>query len=143
MALLIWQEQFSVGVPEIDAQHRGLMDLINRTAEEPLAGSGMRQFIRTIDALVLYAEIHFAAEERLMQDAGYAGLSDHQREHVAFSADVRRLENLLEFGSGDLQQPLVSFLRNWYLTHVLETDQKYVPVLRQARQRRPSPGASN
>ncbi len=74
MALVEWREEFSVGLPAIDHEHRELIDLVNAAhaglgeagAENAVAGSG------TLCLSEIHARIstHFALEEKIMREAG-------------------------------------------------------------------------
>jgi len=66
MPLLEWTEDMSVGVPELDVDHKGLIVVVNRleaSVNDPERRNVVRQCLY---ALLRYAEIHFKREERVM-----------------------------------------------------------------------------
>jgi hemerythrin len=66
MALMTWGPKLSVGVPQIDDQHKKLIELVNRLNEAMIAGHGRDLIGSTLSELVKYTQYHFACEERLM-----------------------------------------------------------------------------
>jgi hemerythrin len=88
---LQWSSALSLGVPDLDAQHRELFARVDRLLDSMLHGdrgeaSQLASFLR--DHVVL----HFAAEEQLMLDLHYPEAEGHFREHRAFAASMLELE---------------------------------------------------
>jgi len=118
--MIVWNDQFSVGVPRMDAQHRRMIDLINALHPDTDADGAAK----VISGMFDYASLHFAAEEELLRQVGYSELHAQQREHQAF------LSKADEFSKADLHNPelyahIADFLRSWMLHHILEEDMKY------------------
>ena len=80
MALLVWQDDLNTGIEVIDQQHRRIVEMLNhlynaqRSMERTVVGE-------VIDELVDYTLSHFAFEEELMEEAGYAFCAAHKRVH--------------------------------------------------------------
>ncbi len=136
--MLDWSDSLSVGVPEIDAQHRTLLE---RAAALQAAVAAREPAIRVEELFAYlqdYASAHFDSEERVMREAGYPGLQEHAMEHADFR---RRLASLVphwesEGASTALTVALLGFLDHWLEVHVTTTDQRMGDHLRQRR----SPG---
>jgi len=62
-----WNENFETGVPAIDAQHRQLVELLNRLASQVAAGASADELDKILDELTDYAVYHFETEEALSQ----------------------------------------------------------------------------
>ncbi len=76
MAMMRWNEKMSVGVIELDADHKELIKVINQlgvNAEDEARRNAIRQ---SLFALLRYAEYHFAREEpgRNPGGEGHGGL---------------------------------------------------------------------
>jgi hemerythrin len=120
MLFFTWSEGFSVGVQEMDDQHKVLIDMINTihgNRNESVA-------IDTVHRMFDYASGHFHREEEILRGFHYRDLGEQVREHLAFKVKAR------EFSGQNLTDPLVrdqlaSFLRNWLSHHILEIDMKY------------------
>jgi hemerythrin len=129
---LAWKKTYSVGVAEIDGQHQRLLELINELYELQARKSTSDDFFAILNALVKYAEEHFATEEEFLVKANYPETAQQQRQHVRFVADVFRFAERLKQDSPRIRQEIVDFLVHWYSTHILKLDQEYKEFLRQA-----------
>ena len=120
---LQWTSALSVGVPEIDSQHRELFARVDRLVEAVLH-QDRQEAIRLLGFLREYAVVHFAAEERLMEQSGYAALDAHLVEHRRFTATLRVFEaDYRQHGpTADLIYRLQREAVDWLRDHVLSTD---------------------
>ena len=69
----IWKDNYSVGNPEIDDQHRDLFNLCNQLSESLTEKEC--KFI--IMKLFKYTRLHFTAEEKLMKDLEFPLFVEH------------------------------------------------------------------
>ncbi len=130
MATIAWTEEMSVGVAELDDDHRRLIAMLATVDGGPGGGDPLAP----LHDLVEYCRGHFAREEAYMATIGYPGLAAHQRQHDALTQDV--VESLLDqSGEPDPELPrkLGAFLRLWIETHILNADRKYALHARTAR----------
>jgi hemerythrin-like metal-binding protein len=128
MELIQWQEEYSVGVPEFDEQHKGLVMLINRLTE---AGHRPERITSALDALDRYAKEHFRAEEALMTSRHYEQLDEHRKQHQAFEEWLQAVKVVYNFSTSPdfFADTVNTFLRHWLINHILKTDMAYKPVL--------------
>lgn len=132
MAHLAWKDRFSVHHPVIDAQHRGLLDLINDLGD--LQGSADPDAMTEIfHQLCSYALNHFATEERLLEEVGFPGREAHAQEHAHFIQQLLGLNQAYDPGDSRLPEVTFHFVQDWYLSHILEVDQSYAPYLNAPR----------
>lgn len=126
---LVWNEKLMTGVNEIDDQHRILVNTLNE-ANAVLVTNTTPDFLEQITRdLLSYALYHFETEEDLMQQYGYdESLAEdaerHQKEHRAFSSKVVAVREGLKGGIMISREELLSFLNNWLVNHILNTDKK-------------------
>ena len=120
---LQWTTALSVGVPEIDAQHRELFGRVDALLDAMLANDRSVS-ARTLAFLREYAAVHFGAEEALMRELDYPGLASHAAEHQAFTAEVDDLGRQLEREgtSAALLLELERRVCDWLRDHVYFTD---------------------
>ena len=121
-----WQDEYSVGVPYLDQQHRKLLCLC-KEAEQCLHNDGGQEddeFHNILHAMRKYAQEHFKVEEALLSMHGYHGLEAHREQHGEF---LLALIDFIERAShGDLAKQEVSeFLKRWWFRHILEDDMAY------------------
>jgi hemerythrin len=132
MALITWNDALSVGVPEIDRQHKKLIDMINELDDATRAGHGKDIVSGILDGLIIYTATHFRTEEKYFDQLGYQDAEVHKQEHAVFIENVGKfaseLNRALDGGSMTLATELMSFLGIWWKYHILETDMKYAKL---------------
>ncbi len=130
MALMTWEESMSIGVPEVDAQHRRLFDMANEVAAILEQGFDRQAVDQALRALCDYAVEHFAAEEALMDPEGYPEYDHHLNEHL--NCTTKALD-FLEAFSEEKEVDMAEFLQFvafWIRDHVLNMDQTLGAYLR-------------
>jgi hemerythrin len=125
-----WQQEFSVGISSIDGQHRNLFRIAGELYSAMGAGQGRLAIRRILDQLVQYTSVHFANEERLMQQHGYPGYAAHKAEHDALTRKVLDFQSDYEKGRILMTVELLQLLKAWLVHHIQESDAAYGPYLR-------------
>jgi hemerythrin-like metal-binding protein len=128
-----WKEEYSLGQPDIDREHKALFRMAQELNEAMLRAGAHEELSGLFARLVAYAKFHFANEERLMRDAHYTGAASHVREHERFAARVAALERDFEAGQAAVTEETMEFLRGWLNHHILGTDQQVARHIRDAR----------
>ena len=120
MALLVWQAELDTGIDVIDQQHHRIVALINQLAEATTRDDQAA----VLEELVDYTLSHFAFEEELMEEAGYAFCAAHKRVHEVF---VKRVsEYRMRFQAGeDITDELRTMLSRWLFNHIRGDDKAY------------------
>lgn len=121
---LDWDDSFAIGVPAIDAQHRELFARVARF-EAALDRGDARAMAEAFAFLREYALVHFEQEERLMREARYPRLGEHEESHARF---VERLSALVREhetagGSAFLALRARNWITVWLVDHVAGEDQ--------------------
>lgn len=124
-----WQASFATGVDEIDEQHRILINTLNGANNLLTDASSLQVLDQITKDLLSYALYHFEAEEELMHASGYAEampeeMRQHLDEHRKFSATVVGVREKIQGGHRVPRDELLSFLNNWLVDHILQTDKK-------------------
>src|SRR5579862_7146579 len=129
MSLFEWKESYSIGVAEIDAQHRKLYHLADQLHAAMNAGKSSDVIAQVLAELVMYTKTHFAAEERLMQRCGYPEFAAHKATHDELTRRVVDLQQQQKSGKTMLSIETLRFLSQWLQQHIGGTDRKYVPCV--------------
>ena len=96
-----WDRSFSVGVKEIDEEHKKLLGLIEALYQ--IKDRDDREFVgRVLATLIDYINVHFYHEEQLLKNVGYTKYEEHHRQHVAFTKKVSEFQKSFEAGDIDL-----------------------------------------
>jgi len=131
MSLLTWSPMFSVGVKEIDEQHKSLIAIANRLNEQMAGGKGRDVLDRIFNELVAYTQTHFAFEEKLMATHGYTASAKHKEEHRNLVTAVADLKKKHDKGENVLTSQVMTFLRDWLTKHILNSDKAFGRELNQ------------
>ncbi|MEW5728580.1 MAG: hemerythrin family protein [Pseudomonadota bacterium] len=126
MSYAEWQERFSVGIPEVDREHKILFDLIGQLHDAYATDKSMPDMERVFAVLMEYVGGHFEHEREVFLSSGYPNAAAHIAEHDRFAAEVRALFARYRAGEGDkVCIELLALLNNWWHFHVLEDDADY------------------
>lgn len=112
-----WSDDYSVGVKELDDQHRHIFDLGNKIQEADR--SMARKFVME---LYKYIRTHFVIEEKHMMTLGFPLIYEHREKHEQLITDFNELTQ--GFEREDFEA-LSAFLHSWLVKHVLLEDKKY------------------
>jgi len=121
---LVWDHILSVGIDEIDEDHRRLVDLFNILNHSVTAEEDPAYLAAVLEELINCTVWHFSHEERLMIKYDYDGYAEHREEHQDLIANARELQQkILAAGKVVATQDL-EFLEHWLTEHILATDMK-------------------
>jgi hemerythrin len=123
---LIWEEKYSVGVEEIDNQHKHMFDTINHLLEIISVNTAVKELDSIINALVEYKLLHFATEEKYFLEFNYEGREEHEAKHHEFNDKFGKLREEYPTNTIEFAFKLVDFLEDWLIEHLITMDQKYV-----------------
>jgi len=129
-----WSNAMSVGIAEIDEQHKMLVDILNRLFLSVVKRESNEITIEILDTLVDYTKTHFGLEEKLLQDAGYnpTEFAAHQKEHRAFVEKISEAASKHFVEGKSVSFAIINFLKHWLQDHILVTDKKYATALQDA-----------
>jgi hemerythrin-like metal-binding protein len=125
-----WSNQQAVFLPEIDAEHRGMMRTADDLQNAVLAQADDARVLAGVRNLVAQAEEHFAHEERLMKNVRYSSLPWHKQQHDTFRRRARRLLPSIEAGDREPLVELLDFLHAWFKDHTAVADRMMGAYLR-------------
>jgi len=134
-----WTPELSVGVEEIDNQHKDLYRNVDLFFEQIRKGNRNGNLANLFTYLESYVTTHFSLEEKYMarfhlEGCGYEGAKEHKAQHRAFLRDFTAFrEEFLENGP---TPPLVAefqkWILNWMAGHFGKTDRALGRFLRSA-----------
>ncbi len=127
--MIFWKDEYSVGIPEIDKQHKKLFEIGERIYYTASVDDGYDHYdeIRKfLDELADYTDFHFKYEEDLLSRYHYPELESQEIQHVFF---VKKLKKLiakdLEKGQYETILEIVGFVADWIGGHILKSDFAY------------------
>lgn len=127
---LVWTQDFSVEVEELDNHHKEMIRLISTLREAIGSNAGREIITDVIVELFNYANYHFGAEEALFQLKDYPYALEHCERHLEYRENLAQLRDMVEAGIDSALPDLLSYLYSWWTNHILLEDKKYTPYLK-------------
>jgi hemerythrin-like metal-binding protein len=125
MEIISWRNEFSVGVKEMDEQHKKLIGMINKLIEEQKVLTEPQTIADLLIKMTDYAQVHFRAEEYLMAEYDYEHKTEQERQHQEFIDKTIAFYSASDLGPNLLSTALLDYLRTWLIGHILKEDMKY------------------
>ena len=125
MAYIEWDDKYSVGVEEMDTQHKKLFRISNELYEVIKAREYDDRLSETFDSLLNYVKEHFYSEEKIMQERGYPGLESQRKAHVSFTINLVSYYYQFKNRQTTVPHELLDYLKNWLFDHTMLADKKY------------------
>lgn len=126
MALILWEDAFSVGDEALDNDHIVIASLINHIDDAKQHGLDERVVGRLLKALIAYAVGHFQREEALLAGHGFAELEPHRNEHRVL---LQQLDELYaayrDTADPAISREIMELLNFWLVRHILKVDMRY------------------
>ena len=120
-----WSDELSVGVEEIDEQHKVLVGLVNEMHDAIHHRRGGEVVSDILAKLADFTRIHFAVEESLMRILNYPGYDEHKEQHEELLRSVVDLAENVSTGKTAIGFELMHFLKVWLTKHIMESDKAY------------------
>ncbi|MFZ3073362.1 MAG: bacteriohemerythrin [Thermodesulfobacteriota bacterium] len=133
---LEWTQDYSIGIKDIDDQHKELFDRINMLQNAMMAGKGEQEIEGTFKFLEEYIVLHFSSEEKLQYGAGYPDYPGHKDLHEAFKKTFVELKR--KFDSSGARKTAVAIeinkaVSDWIIKHIFVEDKKVGRFLKEKR----------
>lgn len=123
---LEWEEEYSVGIEELDDQHKRMFATINELLEIINSGTSEKDLSNIIESLINYKIFHFATEEKYFKEFNYEGAEEHIQKHQEFNTKLMSLKEKHPTYTIEFAFDLVNFLEDWLIEHLMVTDHKYI-----------------
>jgi hemerythrin-like metal-binding protein len=132
---IVWSDDFLIGIEELDYEHRGLVEDINKLHRELVKDVDMDRIEDTLGSIHARMQAHFALEERVMVSHEYPHYPEHKAEHERLLDEYTEFMTKFEKGQnlGD-REPIQAVLCQWIVKHILTSDKKMSLMVRSAKQ---------
>lgn len=127
-----WNKNFETGVPQIDVQHKRLVELLNQLAGHLAFQSDLPTLNSVFDELSQYAIYHFQEEEAIWHRFFSKDPWElkHQEDHRRFLSAVNKMiseKNLRPLDQ--VIEEILTFLTQWLAFHILDNDMRMAKVV--------------
>jgi len=122
-----WDSQLSIGVPELDKQHKKLMKILNDTIKHSNGNKidEMKYFKKTRHKAEKYLKKHFDTEEKMLSKTKYDKLEEHRTEHNEFYEEIKKTNEEIENNIRDVNLfKSTAYIKEWLLNHIKNYDKK-------------------
>ena len=126
MDTIIWTPEMSVGVKEIDDQHRQFIQIIADFYVAFDKNKLQLELEDILQKLIDYAIFHFATEEGYFDEFDYAFKDEHKQKHKELREKLSFFKKRFEKEGSDMVVEFMGFLTDWLVDHLETEDQKYV-----------------
>lgn len=122
---IVWRNEYSVGVEEIDEQHKKLLQITNTFLKAKSNGVQHEVLKGTLNDLIEYTQYHFKSEEEHMEKNNYHGLLDQKDMHLSLIEQIIKVLEHLKEGNNYAIEELRILLKDWLIDHIIEQDRLY------------------
>jgi hemerythrin len=133
MALILWTNDYSVGIEAFDNDHIAFASIINHIDEAGRFKSDEVVISSLLRALMNLVDGHFRREEELMARYRYPELDEHKKLHRVLRGRLKALYGEYRHSSKpEISDKAIKLLCHWFDEHILQTDMRYKNYLQEA-----------
>lgn len=127
MAIITWGNEFSVGVQELDEQHKKLIIIINKLftlyTEKKFNTTDVTPVFQSLKD---YSDEHFSTEEHYFNLYNYPKRVEHIQQHNLHRKKMAELESSYNKDNSEKTLfALTDFLNQWWIWHINHVDKEY------------------
>ncbi len=128
--MIIWKEEYCLGVESIDQQHLQLVEIANRIYQllkNELIEDKYDAIVAIINELKDYTVYHFAAEEEYMKSIGYKRFLSQKVAHKDFLDKMEEIDmDKIDNGHNQYLMEILDFVCEWLVEHIIKEDKLIV-----------------
>ena len=118
-----WHDKYSVGIEEIDVQHRELLRMFSLVQDAAQGRQGWSEIHYGIVEVISFADFHFRFEEALMRMYGFPDYAEHSQLHRHI---IKRAHGVVqETLRSESPVEVIAFFRDWLVSHMQGEDRAY------------------
>ncbi|MFZ2310796.1 MAG: bacteriohemerythrin [Patescibacteria group bacterium] len=123
--LIQWTDDLSVGVKEIDEQHKIFLNILNDLCNTSCSAHPSSEIASILKQLTAYVSFHFATEEKYFDKFNYEFSAEHKEEHQKLLTRVAEFNQRFATEGDAILSELLDFLEDWLIDHLSGQDKKY------------------
>jgi hemerythrin-like metal-binding protein len=125
MTLIRWRDSFNLGIPDVDFEHRELVDLINALHERLQQEEHRDEVEDFLGEIFARISAHFALEERTMVARNFPEYWPHKADHERLLDQLRDIMEGYETAHALDADDLSSRLDSWFSVHFRTFDARF------------------
>lgn len=119
-----WDDAYSIGIEEIDNQHKILFDYFRVLLDAARIGGRWAETHFPLMQLRDYAITHFGKEESLMRMSDYDETDKHIESHEKIIARLNELETA-SIQHKNICKDTAALIQHWLVAHIMHADRRY------------------
>ena len=131
---LEWNEGMSVGIPEIDEDHKrfiSLIDELNRSITERMKASEIKSRLQHV---IEDADRHFEQEEIFFRERQYPNAEGHVRSHNNVRSTLKSIQNsFMPYGLEAEWLDAALVIKQILISHIINEDMQYAEYFKSIR----------
>jgi hemerythrin-like metal-binding protein len=128
--MINWNDDLSVGIDSIDAQHKVLIKTLNQIASDIGTKDTEANTKELVGKLGMYIKEHFSYEEKLFEKYEWEGKNHHKNQHELLKKKVVEIiSHYSDSTKAQVDLELVVMLHNWINDHINKEDKEYSDFL--------------
>jgi len=127
MTFLELSPHMEFGIPEIDNQHKTLINKVNALISMGSRAFSKIEIEKALEVLDKFASEHFILEESLQMESKYPKYQQHKKLHAGFVFDfnLMRKEFAEKGTSHKFTYHIIIFIADWIINHVGISDSEF------------------
>jgi len=123
---ITWNTDLSVGVIQIDEEHKVLFDRADELFDAGKSGKTKEMLLPMIEFLENYTKKHFRNEERYMEIIKYPEIEAQKKMHASFEEELDKLRVDFEESGGNIALiiSINQLVITWLTNHISKMDKK-------------------
>jgi len=127
MEQILWTEQLSLHVPQIDESHKKFLEQLAAVANSPDEKLGEALF-----ALIKDMEQDFKIEEAIMEKINYPDIRTHREQHARVLSSFHQVVPDVLQGKFESAHHVLDLLPSWLVLHINTMDKALVLYMQQS-----------
>lgn len=127
MGRIQWDDSMSIGIDEIDEQHKKWINFHNHMHDSILGLNGKdsdTEAKEVVKAMMDYTVYHFKCEREYMEKISYPDLVPHIRLHSRFEDEVYQHFRAVIDGEFIIPTQVIKLMKQWICYHITKEDRK-------------------
>jgi len=123
--IITWTPELSVGVAEIDEQHKEFISIMADFYSALDENKVQLELEDILERLIEYADFHFTTEENYFDKFDYEFKEEHKQKHSELRKKALDFQEKFKKEGAVIALGFLAFLTEWLMDHLETEDQKY------------------
>lgn len=130
MEYIEWSDDYCIGNNLLDIHHKLFFEMIRDLSKKMDSNDTDIEAKEIVQFLQDYINMHFDAEEKIMNEIHFPEAKNHQAIHRDFSLSIQRLnKELYNDEVSHILDKILSLTQSWFLHHILHQDKQFSEYL--------------